>query len=141
MWRTITAAAVLITLTAACSGDDSEADAQAVGEATSTNADITTGDVTDAIEAAGLQVVNPRDNSGNCEPEGGSLPCIEQLTTDLFSVTVWATPEDAQRAIQVAAGDAPVAVGNTTTVAFHEGGTTPTYDRAAYEAALAELTG
>jgi hypothetical protein len=56
MWRTITAAAVLITLTAACSGDDSEADASA-DTPTTIDPDTRAGDlpgVSDQLEDMGI---------------------------------------------------------------------------------------
>lgn len=132
MRRALTVVVGLILLTA-CSGGDSGPGA--VGESVAAEANVTAAEVTAAIEASGLPVLNPRDNSANCD----SLPCVEQLTTDLFSVTVWDTPGDAQHAVDVALSDKPIRAGTVTTISFHEGGTTPDYDRAAYEQAVADL--
>lgn len=136
MWRTLTATLVLALLTACSSGNNGP---EAVGEAASQQVQVTAAEVTAAIEAAGLPVLNPRDNSANCGTGAQDLPCTELLTTDLYSVTVWNTPDDARHAIDVAVADKPIRAGQTTTIAFHEDGTTPAYDRAAYEQAVAQL--
>ncbi len=97
--------------------------------------------VVDAVTAAGLAVPNPRDNTaGTCDPaDPGMLACTEVLTTDLFTVRVWATPGDAQHWADVGAADPPIVLHDLTTVDLHEGGSTPPYDRAAYEAAITTL--
>jgi hypothetical protein len=147
--RRATAVAILILLTA-CSGGNNGA--EAVGEVAGRAGIVTVTDVTNAVEAAGLPIINPRDNTdGWCDPDAPRLvdvtdddlfPCTEMLTTDLFTIRVWVTPEDADHWIEVAGNaDPPTLVGDRTTVDFHEGGSTPDYDRAAYEQAIAPLTG
>lgn len=90
-----------------------------------------------AFAAAGLNPPNPRDNTHGCDED---IPCTKRITTDVLTIDEWQTPEAAQRWVDAAIGDAAVLVGPTTTVRFTTGGSTPAYDRAAYEAVLAGLS-
>lgn len=105
---------------------------------------VKTTDVLGAIRAAGLATPNPRNNPGGCGVgDPNKLQCVELLTTDIFSVHIWATPKDAKHWMDTGrelGGDPRKLLGDRTTIEFHRGGSTPTYDQAAYEKALAGIT-
>jgi hypothetical protein len=100
---------------------------------------ITADQVIAAVEAAGLPAPNPRDSSNYC----ADLECLQQTTTDAFTVTVWPTPEAAVRWSEAFPLDV-VRVGPVTTVGFTQGELLFPYEagsqtRDAYGAALASL--
>ena len=81
-----------------------------------------------ALSAAGLEVTDRRDNtSGQCN----DLPCSTWISSDILTVVVWDAPEDAEKWAAASALDV-VIVGDRMTVRFSEGGSTPEYDRDAF---------
>jgi hypothetical protein len=102
---------------------------------------VTMEQVLTAIDDAGLPAPNPRDTSRVCR----NLGCLERTTTDLFTVMVWPTAEDAEDWADGLILDV-ILVGPVTTVHFEAAPPAPpftagepTYDRAAFEEALAPL--
>lgn len=78
-----------------------------------------------------------RDNSHGCDTD---LRCTRLTTTEVVSIYEWADPADADEFVAKALspGDT-VKAGPVTTLTFHSGGSTPPYDRAAYDAVLAQV--
>lgn len=129
---------LLLILAFAGCGDDSSESSDTPSDEPTPEA-VTGSDVTAALEAADIEIINPRDNTHGCGTGDDDIHCTELLTTDVFSVHVWATAEDAQRWVDASLGEPPIVLGELTTVSFQEGGTTPDYDLPAHQAALEPL--
>ncbi len=98
---------------------------------------ITTDEVMLAFGRAGLDPPNPRDTTDrNCHDD---VPCAKWTTTDILTIVEWETVDGAE---DWASGPLSAeVVGTRTTVHFQEGGSTPSYDRSAYDAVVAHLNG
>jgi hypothetical protein len=94
---------------------------------------VTAEDVFAAVEAAGLDVLSPRDGSDAC----AELGCTERTVTDQFTVIVWPDEAEAARWAEVATLDVTL-LPPVTTVQLNDGGFDPEGpERAQYEAAIA----
>lgn len=94
-------------------------------------------DAFDAIAAANLDPGTRRDNTGNQCPD---LGCTRWVTTDVVSISQWPTAEKAADFVTRSSSPTVKQVAPTVVVRFvPPGGSTPAYDQAAYEAALANL--
>lgn len=93
--------------------------------------------VVDAFRDAGLQVPNPRDNSGTplCTQTG----CTRLITTDAFSVYEWKSEGDAAKQAKIIAASFPYVVHRNVAVRFITGGTAVEVDPAPYKDVLAKL--
>jgi hypothetical protein len=81
---------------------------------------VTAEDVFAAVEAAGLDVLSPRDGSDAC----AELGCTERTVTDQFTVIVWPDEAEAARWAEVATLDV-VLLAPVTTVQLNDGGFDP----------------
>jgi len=127
---------MLLAAGAIVGGPDEDTDARGLTDVATTTR--RPDEVLAAFEDADLSPPNPRDTTeGNCD--GVDFLCSKWVTTDILTIVVWDTPEAADRW-----ADGPLSatvIDPHTTVHFQEGGTTPDYDRAAYEAVIARLNG
>jgi hypothetical protein len=87
------------------------------------------------VEAAGLEVINPRDASDAC----AQIDCLRRTLTDQFTVIVWPDQAAAERWADIATIDV-WQVGPVTTVQVNEGGFDPEGpERFRYESAFADI--
>jgi hypothetical protein len=93
---------------------------------------VTADDVFEALEAADLRVINPRDTSSTC----AELDCLSRTTTDQFQVIVWPDEEAAERWAANVTLDV-VELGPVTTLQWTDAGFDPEGpERAQYEQAI-----
>jgi hypothetical protein len=98
---------------------------------------VTAEDVFADVEAAGLEVLSPRDGSDAC----AELGCTERTVTDQFTVIVWPDEAAAARWAELATIDVTLRP-PVTTVQLNDGGFDPEGpERAQYEAAIAGAGG